>query len=293
MSMSAEAPHLMSHGKLLAVLLVASASVPPVFAYRHVMGEVVSIKTAMTDSSFVKQISNTSSPEYFWDKYVTIQDMTNEMMRGMKEMKLKKELAKEPLESLSGMISEAETTHGGDEHLEGFVSLVKNLAQRLEDKAAREAAKQKTGASEAEKEAQREAQKARWGDILAGKAQCPTGITVQFVKAPTLEEGLVRGQAMRYQQEETILAFDMDGTLVDMRDYYPQPMMEIFNHYAESDKVVITAADNQLGSCGAVTTSLIAPVSHSHWPHAANGTDCYGVVQGATYDSATNACTCP
>jgi hypothetical protein len=127
---------------------------------------------------------------------------------------------------------------------------------------------------------------------------------VQFVKAATLDEALETGQVTRFAPHETALTFDMDGTLVDMRDEYPKELMDTLQSsaYAASDKVVVTAADNRLG-CGAVTESLLAPNKVSQMPASkgftANGdfyppsAECEKVVQGASGDESEMACHCP
>jgi len=81
-------------------------------------------------------------------------------------------------------------------------------------------------------------QEGKWQSVL-NNGKCPTGITIEFVKAESLKDSL----AQFSDTNNILMAFDLDGTLNDMKLNDTANTLEVLRGAAkEAEKVVITAA---------------------------------------------------
>lgn len=155
----------------------------------------------------------------------------------------------------------------------GFIACIgKKLRQAQRDEAREgEATKVKAAtryfATDEEKEAATAEAKKMWGDILAGQARCPTGIDLRLLKAATLKQGLNAVGHEDFLAKETMLAFDLDGTLHEMVHAHPEETGEELVKMAQAHKVVVTAAQaHNPNSCHVINASLAVqmhpPTSH-------------------------------
>lgn len=84
---------------------------------------------------------------------------------------------------------------------------------------------------------------------------CPTGITVEFLRTDSFEESLEHA----IDGEATLLAFDLDGTLAEMKGHDTSNTLKLFKDVEAFEKVVVTAAEATRGNCETVLSQLAMP----------------------------------
>lgn len=161
-------------------------------------------------------------------------------MRGSELMKVTRELGKLTVDDLQDLLDEHKETH------RDFALLVgKKLTQKKKQAPVKV---QVAGATEEEKAAARSKKLDEWA------LTCPTGLKVKFEKVASFAASFASLTA-GFLPEETLLAFDMDGTLSWMSKYDGAATVQKLQE-SNMEKVVVTARNKDTTSCNTVLLTL-------------------------------------
>lgn len=170
----------------------------------------------------------------------------SEMFKQVGIAKVKSAIGRLDIEVLSDAVTRYANQKDSEEH--EFVALLNIKLTALEKEAAETAeALKHLGASAEQRELSRQREKAKW------KVPCETGVKINFVKISSFSESLAQLMEPKldqgYDANETVLAFDLDGTLAYMRDNDGEATLAALKGQAkDAAKLVITARTKSYGS---------------------------------------------